>query len=681
MKPLSKSVWMILLISFAWGQQRPPVVWIQAGHGGNVDALEFTPDGQMLISGSKDTTLKFWRVSDGELVQTLRGHAINVSAIAFSPDRQHFATAGFDGFARVRQLSRCDPLLELPIVEWVFDIAYSPDGSKLVSVNKLGDVTLWDLATGFPIWSGTQDRDRFNTWAMSVAYSPDGTIIASGGQFPRINIWDAQTGAKLQSLAGHSASILCLAFSPNGQTLVSGSGDTTLKVWRRDAGGNWVEVRTLTGHTGSVDEVRFLSDGQRIVSCSVDGTIKLWDLATGSVLRTFEGHSAGVSGLALSPNEQLIASGDGEGEIKLWNLADGTEIRSLCKLSAPVAAVAYSPDGQRVASGEGYPDHTLRMWDARTGAFLWELTSPDENSALAFSPDSTVLAVGSVDDTIRIRRASDGGLIRTLLGHTGNVLSLEWVSNQSLASCAGHPDNKIKVWDVASGRVIRTLAGHTADVFDLAVSPDAQLIASGSMDRTVKLWRLSDGALLWSTPAGEPGHTFWVTAVDFSPDGSLVVSGGLDSQVKLWRTTDGSLVRTLTGFLGGVEALDFSPDGGWLIVGAGFRLYLYRTSDWSLIYTYDQETGNQVSSLLCSPDSRYFLYGRVDSAIVLARIPPATPIRGDVNADGCVNDADLSAVLLAFGREGCAQAEDLTRNGVVEDSDLAEVLLHFGEGC
>ena len=183
--------------------------------------------------------------------------------------------------------------------------------------------------------------------------------------------------------------------------------------------------------------------------------------------------------------------------------------------------------------------------------------------------------------------------------------------------------------------------GHTGYVSSVAFSPDGSLIASGSWDHTIKLWRVSDGALV----ATLTGHTWEVYSVAFSPDGSLIASGSEDATIRLWRVSDGALLRT-----------------------------------------YDQETGTQetgtgvVLSIQFSPNGQLFGYGRDDATVVVARNPFARR-EGDVNGDGCVDGSDLLAVLLAFGNTGSGLLEDLNGDGIVDDADLLEVLFHFGEGC
>jgi WD40 repeat protein len=177
--------------------------------------------------------------------------------------------------------------------------------------------------------------------------------------------------------------------------------------------------------------------------------------------------------------------------------------------------------------------------------------------------------------------------------------------------------------------------GHSGSVTSVAFSPDGSLIASGSRDYTIKLWRVSDGALV----ATLRGHTDWVNSVAFSPDGSLIASGSDDRTIRLWRVSDGALVKT-----------------------------------------YDQETGTRVLSIQFSPNGLLFGYGRGDATVVVARNPFARR-EGDVNGDGCVDDSDLLEVLFAFGSQGSNLPADVTGDGIVDDADVNVVLSNFGAGC
>ena len=256
----------------------------------------------------------------------------------------------------------------------------------------------------------------------------------------------------------------------------------------------------------------------------------------------------------------------------------------------------------------------------------------------------------------------------------GSVDSVSFSPNGALLASAG--GNTIQLWRVSDGTLLRTLEGHTQDVHTVSFSPDGALLASGSRDSTIRLWRVSDGTLLRVLE----GHTGLVNTVSFSPDGALLASGSWDSTIRLWRVSDGTLLRVLWRHTYQVRSLSFSPDGALLVSGSrDSTIRLWRVSDGTLLQTYDQETGSGVLSVRFLPNGRLFGYGCIDATVVVARNPFWRV--GDVNGNGCVDDADLLAVLFMFGcAEGCG-VEDINGDGRVDDADLLDVLLNFGGGC
>jgi hypothetical protein len=211
--------------------------------------------------------------------------------------------------------------------------------------------------------------------------------------------------------------------------------------------------------------------------------------------------------------------------------------------------------------------------------------------------------------------------VRTLTGHTDWVTSVSFSPDGRLLA-SGSWDNTIKLWRVSDGALVRTLTGHTDLVSSVVFSPDGRLLASGSWDNTIKLRRVSDGSLVRTLT----GHTGDVSSVSFSPDGSLLASGSGDGTIKLWRVSDGLEVRTLTGHTGWVNSVSFSPNGRLLASGSGDGIKLWRVSDGSLVRTLTGHT-DMVWSVSFSPDGSLLASGSDDKTIKLWRVSDGALVR------------------------------------------------------
>jgi WD40 repeat protein len=108
---------------------------------------------------------------------------------------------------------------------------------------------------------------------LSVAFSPDGTRIVSGSNDQTVRVWDADSGTELRTLKGHTSLVQSVGFSPDGTRIVSGSDDETVRVWDADSGS---ELRTLEGHTNWVHSVAFSPDGTSVTCQTVYGTSHTW---------------------------------------------------------------------------------------------------------------------------------------------------------------------------------------------------------------------------------------------------------------------------------------------------------------------------------------------------------------------------------------------------------------------
>jgi WD40 repeat protein len=592
------------------------------GHGGSVASIAISPDGNRIISGSWDNTIKVWDAATGDEVMTLRGHKYGVTSVAFSPDGKRIVSGSWDNTIKIWDAATGVELRTLRGHGRSINlVAFSPDGKCIVSASVDNTIKVWDTANGAELMTLRGHRGGVS----SAAFSPDGKRIASGSSGSAdktIKIWDAATGAELMTLRGHNyrgdGSIGSIAFSPDGKRIISGSSDRTIRVWEAATG---AELMTLRGHGNSVGSIAFSPDGKRIISGSSDNTIKVWDSATGAELMTLRGHGSSVYSIAISPDGKRIVSGSYDKTIKVWDAAIRAEAVTLSHQDQDcVVSLAFSPDSKRIISS-GSSDKTIKVWDSATGELMTLRGHGNVVVSVNISPDGKRIISGGHDNIIKVWDAATGSELMTLRGHKECVRSVAF-SPDGKRFISGSADSTIKVWNSATGDELMTLRGHKECVRSVAFGPDGKRIVSGSEDKTIKIWDAATGTELMTLR----GHSNTVWSVAFSPDGKRIVSGSSDSTVKLWDAASGAELMTFRGHRNWVIPVAFSPDGKRIISGSGDNT----------IKVWDSATGAELmtlvfkdpSSIAFSPDGKTIAAGSWDYVNNIKLWESTTPAGG-----------------------------------------------------
>jgi WD40 repeat protein/tRNA A-37 threonylcarbamoyl transferase component Bud32 len=355
-------------------------------------------------------------------------------------------------------------------------LAYSPSGES-IAVSGAESLQIWDpnLLTAQSMADALKLKFPYHYAMTAMVFNTQGSLLAAAtGEYavePIARIWDLRSGRAVASLRGHSSSLTAVAFSRDGTRLITASADATARLWDT---ATWTEVAVLKGHKYSVNDACFSPDGSQVVTVSGDSMPRLWNGRTGQSIKVFEGSQDSFH------------------------------------------KVAWSPAGDRIATDSG-ADATPHLWDATTGKEVCLLKghlptrSVCQIYAIAFSPNSELLATASSDNTAR-------------------------------------------VWDARTGDIVAVCNGHTLDVHGVAFNPTGDRLLTWSTDNTSRLWDPKTGEMQRVFPCPSPGD------VAFSKDGKTLAATGRDGAVRLWDAGEQSDPSTLRRVDTRPECVAFSED-------------------------------------------------------------------------------------------------------------------------
>ena len=555
----------ILLCLFIWGAAHAGDSLIPqldtGGHVAIVRGIAFTPDGKQLVSAGEDKVIRVWDLASGKTVRTMRGESIlgspgKIFAMALSPDGKWLAVGGDMANFTGAKLPDNEEVQTIRLYDFesgklvallkghtdiVRSLAFSPDGSKLISGSSDNTAIIWD--TG--VQSGVQvpepkllhRLEGHKADIFSAVFSPDGSRAVTASFDKDLRLWQVSDGSQIALMAGHSDKVFRLAVAPDG-TIASADISGAILLWD---GRNGRLLRTFAQMKTGVGSLNFSLDGKLLLaSCGMGGCsgslayVHVYDVASGQVAVTYPGHNNAVRASALSPDGRWVAtSGSDNYEIHIWDPYTGQ--RRLGPDEQPlrlggqgqlVWSAGFSADGRQIGWGnvDACPEKpdcpnkqiilqralTLLLGDAALGA-PEALTAPGANDFRLASPsfDGWSLAhreggnLGSA--TLDILKA--GQVVASITRDLSNGLAHYAYSfspdGETIVSSGAY--GVITAYD-REGKTLGAFAGHEGNVFSIAPSPDGRYLVSASGDETVRLWNLKTRELLVSLFQGKNGE-------------------------------------------------------------------------------------------------------------------------------------------------------------------------------
>jgi WD40 repeat protein len=367
----------------------------------------------------------------------------------------------------------------------------------------------------------------------------------------------------------------------------------------------------------------------------------------------------------------------------LWRLCQDESLCTCRGHTGMINAVAVSPDGTLLASSSA--DNTVKLWEIATrrviatipGHSAWseETGVPGHPrkvgaSSAAFSPDGKTLAIGaSLADMdcpgeLKVWDVATQRERLALTKHRGGVSCVAFSPDGSIL-VTGSFDQTAKLWDAVSGRELATLQGHAGRILCVAFSPDGKTLATGDSDQTVKLWDVARRQEVTSFKATLRGS---VLGLAFSPNGKTLATGAWDPVAKLWDVTSRRQVAALKGHRNRVLSVAFSPNGKTLVTASDdTTAKLWDVATQRAVHTFVGHT-TQVSALALSADGRTVITGSQDGAVKLwgVRVRQAADLlQGHTGPVNCVQFSPDGRILASGGTDNTVKLWEVASQRVV----------------
>lgn len=585
----------------------PPLPETRRGYGIQVHAT--AKNDQFAYCNGKHVIIR--SIDDPDQCTIFAEHKCAVSVAKFSPNGEWVASG--DGRGRVLVWSVKTQIIksEVNVCRNVLDIAWSPDGKRIIAVgdgndsfarafmwdsgNTVGDITNHSKqilscdhkpTRPFRVVTCAEDKhvnfyqgppfrfeklfDGHTRYPNQVRFAPDGSVFVSVGSDKKINVFDGKTGEFMREIAsddGHTGSIWSCSWSPDSKQLLTVSGDSTAKIWNIEDSTVATTFTFPSDGTNSHQQVGCIWHKEHLITVSLSGAINFLDRANPSTpLRTLAGHTTTLSALAVDSSRHHVYTSSANGAVYRWN-PDTNELMSLARVgdgAANVSGLGFLTSSNSVVTTSF--DDVVRVCSSEAEGMA---SCPSEKTdgqpvAVATSSDD-MFAVVTRKKVVAIyqkgNKVADASLSFVPTG-------VAFAADGSELAVSG--DKNIHVFAVNGNQLSEkpALERHTDTTYCIAYSPDGRFIATADGQRYIYVWDRSSGKVM--NPTGWRFHSARVTGLAFSPDSSKLASCGVDQNVLVWKDLaqfNSERYRIEPAHIGGAQRVEFLDDNHVVSIG------------------------------------------------------------------------------------------------------------------
>jgi len=468
-----------------WHVDSGTLAYTLADHLLPINSVQFSDDGTTAITGSEDFRINLWDTNTGNKINTMTGKS-QVHQLALSPDQKTLATALRNStvqFWNIETNKAETVLQDRKLVQAVNTLSFSPNGQLILSGAADSTIRLWQAATGEELWetSGAKDPEHIDKTLdeiFEIAFSPDGNKFISVTEEGYMAIWDVGSQSIIKSNEFLWQKITHLTFSPNTKYLAVHVEENHVEVWNTSNG------RIELSAEGTLPRGNpFSSNGNQIAIQTAEKEISIYSLISKKSVATLQGYSSETAVSFLGDNKFLGASTNKK--LTLWSVRSGQELEFLNSEFEANCQVVYNVDGSLLAAGSKIgmlqtPEAVGEFCNIRRST-----TVLDED----FLPAGNMLALSTNNQrTIFWDHLDTKGEENSLTGHTGKVYGVGISPDGGIIATAGE-DHKIHLWNTSNiESPLLTLETHYAPVLDVDFSTDGKFLVTSSIDGAVQIW-------------------------------------------------------------------------------------------------------------------------------------------------------------------------------------------------
>lgn len=508
-------------------------VWATDAHAEQTAGTKLvacSPDGRLVAAGTDTGSVLIFDVASGTMTRELSYSDSSPKMLWFRGTNNRLVSFWSDGTFREWDYLTGDLIQSGKRSPYWNYFPYTLDsrGAKL-SLTGGGRLTYYQIDENNKELRRSFRADDSTLTVATISGNLD--FLATASREGRVRLFKTEDFSQVAELAGITAEVNYLSLSVDASLLAVGHkfAGNRVRIYRRqqdDGGFRFVEQLPDDGHLAGITQLQFGANGKRLMSSSgPDNTSHLWDVRTGSHVAIEAAGRGSITSDGLGVAVSGVNSGNG---VRLLDATDSSELKVTRTINARMP-IALSPDGRFVAAAPLPRQQAIAVWDRSTGELQCEL--PLSNStcyAIAWSPDSKRLAIAGADETVRVYEVPSGRRVHEFAAAARYVLSFAGSDHLLTMQYDGRRPVPVAVRDLQSGAVVRELKTDKR-IMKLTANEDGLLVA-GLGDGTVQIWNWKTGELRKELK----GHAASVHAVAISPDGNTIASGSMDSLIYLW---------------------------------------------------------------------------------------------------------------------------------------------------